>query len=128
MSFPHSGRIVVIDDNVDLADMFGSLCDILGYQVEVCYSGSTGLDVIQKFLPQVIFCDINMPGMSGLEVAKRLRKLREIPYPLLVAVTAESGSNLIDNILSAGFDLYLGKPTDIQIVTALLRDYFESLA
>lgn len=126
MSTPSIRRIVVIDDNQDLADLFGSLCDALGYQVYVAYSGVDGLNFVKDIAPQVVFCDINMPGMDGLELARTVRKDYNNPRPLLVAVTAWSCADTTRQVFTAGFDVHLTKPADFQAVAHMLAAYFAS--
>lgn len=125
MSSSPLGRIVVIDDNKDLADLFGQLLSLLGYESHVAYSGLAGLELNQQFMPQVVFCDINMPGMCGLEVANRIKKECNRKPPLLVAVTAWSGTTSCQEILSAGFDVHMLKPVNFELITVMLTDYFK---
>lgn len=122
------GQIVVIDDNQDLADLFGSLCSALGYTVHVAYAGVDGVDLVQMFSPQVVFCDINMPGMDGLAVGRAVRNLSSGRKVLLVAITAwaDAGSSL--QIAAAGFDVHLTKPADFTVIAHMLNEFFASLA
>jgi CheY-like chemotaxis protein len=128
MASPSLGQIVVIDDNEDLADLFGELLVLLGYQVHVAHSGLVGLELSRRFLPQVVFCDINMPGIGGLEVSACIRREGKRQSPLLVAVTAWSGITSHQEILAAGFDVHLVKPVDFEVITVLLTEYFKSIS
>lgn len=113
-------RIVVIDDNVDAADMFGWLLDAKGYAARIAYSGPAGLDLVAAFAPQVVFCDLGMPGMSGYEFAESLRARQQLPQPLLVAVSGWGDAHTRAHSHAAGFDVHLVKPTVFDDILALL--------
>lgn len=105
-------RILVVDDNADAARMLSELLRSQGHEVLHVYGGAAALRAADEFLPDVIMLDIGMPGMSGFEVARRLRERRRNPQPLIVAVTG--WGKLEDEIRGreAGFDLHLVKPVE----------------
>jgi PAS domain S-box-containing protein len=105
-------RILVVDDNADAARMLSELLRSQGHEVVNVNGGAAALQVADEFLPDVIMLDIGMPGMSGFEVARRLRERRRSPAPLIVAVTG--WGKLEDEIRGreAGFDLHLVKPVE----------------
>jgi len=105
-------RILVVDDNADAARMLSELLRSQGHEVVNVNSGAAALQEADEFLPDVIMLDIGMPGMSGFEVARRLRERRRSPEPLIVAVTG--WGKLEDEIRGreAGFDLHLVKPVE----------------
>ena len=113
-------RIVVIDDNVDAADMFGWLLDAKGYATRIAYSGVAGLDLVTAFSPHVVFCDLGMPDMSGYEFAGLLRARQQLTQPLLVAVSGWGDAGTRARSRAAGFDVHLVKPTVSEQVLALL--------
>lgn len=116
-SFRAGLRILVVDDEVDLANSLGALLTIRGHQVKVVYDGGTALDAARTFKPQVVFLDIGLPHMDGYEVARRLRA-EGAHDQLLVALT---GYELQETRLQqAGVDKHLLKPTSLQSVEALL--------
>ena len=113
-------RIVVIDDNIDAADMFGSLLEAEGYATRIAYSGPAGLDLVAAFSPHVVFCDLGMPTMSDYEFAASLRARQALPQPLLVAVSGWGDDGARARSCAAGFDVHLLKPTMFEDVRALL--------
>ena len=82
-----SRRILIIDDQRDSADTMAMLLRMIGHEVRTAYDGPTGLDLARLQPPEVVLCDVSMPGMSGLEVARRLRRELGLRDALLVAVT-----------------------------------------
>lgn len=122
-------RIVVIDDNSDSADMFGWLLEADGHEVRIAYSGQVGLDISQAFDPQVIFCDLGMPTMSGYEFAEHLR-LRDFDgqQPLLVTISGWGDEEARRRTHAAGFDFHLVKPANIGAVRDLLEIHIKTLA
>lgn len=121
-------RIVVIDDNSDSADMFGWLLEADGHDVKIAYSGQGGLDIAKTFKPQVIFCDLGMPAMSGYEFAENL-KLRDFygQQPLLITISGWGDERARIRTHAAGFDFHLVKPANIGVIRDLLEIYIKTL-
>lgn len=107
-----SPRILVVDDNPDAANSLALLLGAAGYRVEVSLDSKTALDAAQRFSPDACVLDINMPGMDGYELARRLRELMPEHPPVLATVTAYSDIEHLDRAAAAGFDLHFTKPAD----------------
>ena len=105
-------RIMVVDDNADAAAMLASLLHNHGHDVRVAVDGRKALEMAREFAPHVVLLDIGMPGMNGLEVARRLRQQNQEPRPLIAAVTGWSGPTEAERSLEAGFDVHLVKPVE----------------
>ena len=123
MSPDNTARIVVIDDNVDAADMFGWLLEAEGYPTRIAYSGHAGLDLVAAFSPHVVFCDLGMPCMSGYEFASLLRARATVPQPLLVAVSGWGDDRTRTRTRAAGFDVHLVKPTRFPDIRVLIAEH-----
>ena len=104
-------RVLVIDDNVDHALSMAAVLDILGHEVRTAFGGRQGLDEARVFRPQVVLCDLGMPVVDGLTVARTLRSDRELRAARLIAVSAY---DVPDVSIDAGFDLHLVKPADVR--------------
>jgi PAS domain S-box-containing protein len=119
---PRGLRILVVEDNQDTAETLRDLLELHGYEVEIAYTGAEGLRMARALRPQVILCDIGLPGISGYEVAEELRRDPTTAASRLIAVTGYGGDE--DRRLSeqAGFDLHLTKPVDpMELQEALAR-------
>ena len=119
----HKVRILVVDDNRDAADTLSSLLDLLGHNAQVANDGSSALEAMQDFRPQVVFLDIGMPVMNGYEVAEAIRNDRRFDQPLLVALTGWGGEDDRQRTTAAGFDLHLTKPVDLDAIEKMLAGF-----
>ena len=111
-------RILVVDDNVDAAQSMANLIALHGHDVEVAHDGLEALDKTQRFCPHLVFLDIGMPGLDGVETARRLRATPAGEQLVLVALTGWGQQADRDRTSAAGFDAHVVKPID---ETTLLR-------
>ncbi len=116
-------RILLVDDNPDVAESLALLLEIDGHQVLIANDGQAALEIARVEKPNVILLDIGLPGMNGYSVAKALRETSEHKRTLLVAVTGYGQPDDLEKSRASGFDKHLVKPTDIEIVRQLLADY-----
>jgi signal transduction histidine kinase/CheY-like chemotaxis protein len=114
-----SARVLVVDDNRDAADTLSRLLVQSGAAVQVAYNGPDALNLVESFLPDVVVLDLGMPGMSGLDVARQIRKRPGTP-PVLVALTGWGQSADRELTRDAGFRHHLTKPVDFAELHALL--------
>ena len=115
-----TSRILVVDDNEDVAISFGALLEVLGHDVRVVLDGHMALDAVRDFMPHIVFLDIAMPDMDGYEVARRLRAEHRNANLRLVAVTGYGQDHDAERAQRAGFDHHLLKPVDLKDLQALL--------
>jgi len=105
-------RVLVVEDNPDVASTMSDFLKLSGYQVEIAFSGSEGVQAAHAFHPEVVLCDLGLPGMDGYEVAEELRRDPETASAQLIAVTGYGGDEDRRRSKEAGFDLHLTKPVD----------------
>lgn len=105
-------RVLVVDDNRDAAHSLAVLLRLGGHRVEVAHDGPQALDAAERLRPDVVLLDIGMPGMSGFDVARRLRASPWGRSAMLVAQTGWGQDEDRQRARDAGFDVHLIKPVD----------------
>lgn len=115
-----SVHIVVIEDNPDVADMLRLSLESKGHRVEVADDGPGGLELVRSEVPDVVICDIGLPGMDGYEVAEAIDGDSELPSMLLVALSGYARSEDVERSKSAGFEHHLAKPPAMDEIEAML--------
>jgi len=113
-------RVLVVDDNVDAAQMLGMCLEAAGHVVMVEYGPQQGLERAGTWLPEVCILDIGLPGMDGNELARRLRALPETSKATLIALTGYGQEQDRRNAMAAGFDHHLVKPVAALDLLALV--------
>jgi carbon storage regulator CsrA len=118
---PAPGKnILIVEDNPDCRWGLETLLTMLGYQVESAGDGLEGLEMALRDKPPVLLVDINIPGIDGLELARRLRSQPGFEHAALVAVTGSEEFREERVAREAGFDACLMKPIDIHELQAVL--------
>jgi PAS domain S-box-containing protein len=113
-------RVLVIDDNIDMARGLASLLKLLNHEVWTAHDGPSGLDAARVHRPQVVLLDIGLPGMDGYQVAERLRREEFGNAVRLIAVTGYGQEEDRQRALSAGFDQFVTKPVDYSTLLTLM--------
>ncbi len=119
---PLPRRILVIEDNLDAAESLGAVLQLEGHSVEVAHDGPQGIARARELRPDVVLCDIGLPGMDGYEVARTLRAEPASRRPFLVALSGYALPEDQGRATDAGFDAHLSKPPVIeQLRSAIAR-------
>jgi PAS domain S-box-containing protein len=113
-------RVLVIDDNVDSANSLRELLELWGHEVKVAYDGAEGIAVAHDFRPELVLCDIGLPGMSGHAVARALRADAALDGAYLVALTGYALPEDVQRAAESGFHRHLAKPPGIEALQELL--------
>jgi PAS domain S-box-containing protein len=116
-------RILVVDDNRDAADTLALLLESHGAVTRVVYDGEAALAELDVFMPDTVLLDLGMPGMDGLEVARRLRADPRRASLRLVALTGWGQESDRRRTREAGFDHHLTKPVDFTALQAWLTEH-----
>ena len=112
-------KILVVDDNKDFADVF---CDILksnSYKVESCYGGAQAVDLIKSEQFDILFLDIRMPDMDGIETLKTIKKIR--PETTVIMMTGYSVDEMVHKALEEKASEIIYKPFEIDKVLTLIK-------
>jgi CheY-like chemotaxis protein len=113
-------RVLVIEDNRATADTLRVLFDLRGHEVRVAYDGPTGVDAAREWPPDVVLCDIGLPGLDGYGVAAALLDQPATHRPHLIAVTAYGSEEARRRSEQVGFEKHLVKPVDPEVLLELL--------
>jgi signal transduction histidine kinase/ActR/RegA family two-component response regulator len=119
-------RVLVVDDNHDAADSMKLMLAQEGHDVQVCYEGGAALAMAAQFRPQVLLQDISMPGISGLEIARRLRASEDTRSIVLIALSGFGQEKDLQRSSEAGFAHHLVKPVALDRILELLGDVAKS--
>jgi signal transduction histidine kinase len=114
--------VLVIEDNEDVAETLTMLLEELGHRVSLARTGRNGVAMVQQNEPNVVLCDIGLPGMDGLEVCRQIRALPTKTRPIMVAVTGWGQDADRRKTREAGFDHHLVKPVGIGSLNQLLQN------
>lgn len=115
-------NLLVVDDNVDVADSLSILLESMGHDVTVAYDGYQALDKIVESPCDAVFLDIGLPGIDGFETARRLRATPAGAAVTLIALTGWGGEVDRNRSLEAGFDHHLVKPVDPDTLEEILAE------
>ena len=117
--------VLVVDDNVDAAQSLAMLLQVLGHDVRLAYDGPTALLSAAQYRPDLILLDIGLPGLTGLEVAERIRQDANLGKTVLVAMTGYGQE--ADRLRSreAGFDHHIVKPADFDELQRIVASVCE---
>jgi CheY-like chemotaxis protein len=113
-------RVLIIDDNEDAAQLLAMFVSALGHVSQVANSGPSGLQLAESFHPEVVFLDLGMPGMSGFDVAPRLRTIAGLERTFIAALTGWNDSKTRTRVAECGFDRHLTKPAAIEHIQDIL--------
>lgn len=115
-----TSRVLVVDDNMDSADMLVMLLQMFGHEARAAYSGQTALEVALEYQPEVVLLEIGLPDMNGYEVAQHLRQQPLTKNARLIAMTGYGQDSDRQRSEEAGFDRHLVKPVNPQELQELL--------
>ena len=116
-------RILIVDDNEDAAESIARYLELEGHQVKTVGDGIQALACAPVFAPQIVVLDIGLPGLSGYDVARRLREMPVTASALLVALTGYGQKDDQLRATEAGFDHHFVKPTDPRKLVELIAGW-----
>jgi len=115
-----STRVLIVDDNRDLADITAMIIKRLGYETSTRYGGEEAVLAAEQLRPNVLFLDIGMPGMDGYKVCQQIRQQPWGKPMFIIALTGYGQEEDKRRSQQAGFDTHLVKPVDFKALTSLL--------
>jgi signal transduction histidine kinase len=115
-------RILLIEDNKLTADSTQILLSLDGYDVQTAGTGLLGLEIARSFHPQIVLCDIGLPGMDGYQLVRQLRKEKALSSSYMIALTGYGREEDQRQAKEAGFDLHMTKPIDYDNLLRVLAE------
>ncbi|MDB4986918.1 MAG: hypothetical protein JWN04_2096 [Myxococcaceae bacterium] len=115
-------RVVIVEDNADSRGLLCELLELSGFQCHTADDGLSGLALLEEVVPDLALVDIGLPGIDGLELARRLRDNPQLQHVVLIALTGYGQREDRDKVRGAGFDHHLVKPIDPAVLVGLLNE------
>jgi CheY-like chemotaxis protein len=112
-------RILIVDDNKDLAGSLARLLRILGYDVEAVFDGRKGIETARTYRPRVVLLDIGLPNLDGYHVARTLRQ-EGFNDTMIIALSGYGQEEDLKRSREAGMDHHLTKPVDVKTISQLI--------
>ena len=116
-------RVMVVDDSADLAESLAAAIDMLGFSVRTATDGTTAIASMASWRPEIVFLDLTMPDMSGLDVLRMVRLADWGRDMIMIAMTGWTSEAERDHALAAGFDVFVEKPFDLDMLRTLLAPF-----
>jgi signal transduction histidine kinase/CheY-like chemotaxis protein len=117
---PRQRRVLVIEDSQDGADSLSDALRIEGHTVKTANDGPTGLGIMRDFRPEIVLCDVGLPGMDGYQVVHQVRSDPELSSTYMVALTGYALPEDQRRATEAGFDVHMAKPPNMEGLSKLL--------
>ncbi|MFZ3046204.1 MAG: response regulator [Desulfatirhabdiaceae bacterium] len=113
-------RILIVDDETFVGELLSEYLTGNGYEVSTVENGEDALTAYSQFKPDIVILDIRMPGMSGIEVLKKMRKLDN--KPSIIMASAYGDSETINETMAQGADHYLQKPMTLSKLLEMVEN------
>ncbi|WP_420644946.1 response regulator [Candidatus Leptofilum sp.] len=121
-------KILVVDDEQSLVNLCLLILEQAGYKVRGAFSGKQALQMVGDEMPDLILLDVMMPGMTGIEVCRRIRELRPEQRPYILMYTADDRQLTKTESLSAGATDFISKDTPIFDLPNKIQSYLTPTA
>jgi len=118
-------KLLIVDDEDSIRNLFQSAFSDVGYEVHVAETGEQGLHILKTNDINLIFLDLKLFGMNGIELCQQMKK--DKPISIIYAITGWTGLFEVEECREAGFDDYFTKPIQLDILFKAVEDAFEKL-
>lgn len=115
--------VLIVDDSPANLKLFKVLLEVEGYDVRTAADGAAALALLERFMPRLILMDIQMPGLDGLSLTRRLKAHDATRAIVILALTAYAMKGDEDRARAAGCDGYVTKPVNTEVLAALVAAY-----
>jgi len=114
-------RVLIIEDNRDAAETINMLLSLDGHDVCIANCGTDGLNLAQRFHPDIILCDIGLPKMDGYQIMRAIRRDKQLSQVYAIALTGYGRDTDRADAKEAGFDMHLTKPLDYDNLRDIIK-------
>ena len=118
-------KILVVDDERSVIKLMENVFRKQGYDTRSAESAEEALEILETEKIHVMFLDLNLPGMNGVELCREIRK--QLPMALIYAITGYASLFELSDCREAGFDDYFKKPVEIETLTRTAENAFQKL-
>lgn len=119
-------KVLCVEDNATNMILVERIVEAEGHELLKAEDGAQALEILSETTPDIILLDINLPGIDGLELARRFKADNRLAPVPLVATTAQVLVGDKERCLEAGCDDYLPKPLDIRRLRSVIREYLDN--
>ncbi len=112
---------LVVEDNATDRSFFSEVLASRGHHVHACADGEAALEYLERQRADLVILDLQLPGIDGVEVCRRIRARGEVPDPFIIVVTSTEEADTLSGVLDAGADDFMKKPVDPSILMIRLR-------
>ena len=118
-------KLLIVDDEVSVRDLFQSAFSEVGHEVHMAENGDQALHLLEQHDIDLIFLDLKLFGMNGIELCRQIKK--DKPISIIYAITGWMGLFEVEECREAGFDDYFTKPAQLDLLFKAVEDAFEKL-
>jgi two-component system CheB/CheR fusion protein len=118
----HARRVLIIEDNVDAATSLSEALELSGHCVVVAHNGPEGIAKAHECTPEVVLCDIGLPGLDGYAIARAFRGDERLSKTYLVALSGYALPEDVQRATDAGFHRHVSKPPNLEKLEQLLAE------
>lgn len=115
--------ILIIEDNAANHELAAYLLRSAGHHILSAWHGEEGIAIAERERPQLVLCDLQMPGVDGYQVVRRLKGLADLQGIPIIALTASSMAGDAAKALDAGFDAYMSKPIEPELFVSQVEAF-----
>ena len=117
------GQILFIDDDTDSLAMYVRAVSLANHQADIASSVKEGWDLIKEKSYDLVFVDLNIPGVSGFELLQRIKKDRKTKNIPVIVISAMPEDNMVGDVLEAGAQLFLEKPVALDKLYSVIEKF-----
>jgi DNA-binding response OmpR family regulator len=121
-----TNKLLIVDDEAEICEFLKSFFEDRDFKVAIAHNGAEALQQVERFGPEIVLLDIQMPGMDGLQTLKKMKE--DYPRLKVIMVTAVETQEKIEEAMRLGADNYITKPLSLEYLEKDVQDKIHLLA